>query len=149
MHHKLLFTPLILLCCYTTGFAQATSADNGYKSTKLEITMDSCFVKTLFYLQSHNYFIESVDKASGFIRAKSFVKKGNKMFSPETGEKRTLTILLSPSGKETLLSLNMYVETLNRGGNTSTLIYYYEDKGIVNEPAVYQKLIAGLTKEIH
>jgi hypothetical protein len=149
MYHKFVFTALMFLCCYTNGFAQVESADNSYKSTKLDVTMDSCFVKVLFYLQNHNYFIENVDKVSGFIRAKSFVKKSNKMFSPETGEKRTLTVLLSPSGKETLLSLNMYIETLNRGGNTSTFIYYYEDKGIVNEPAVYQKLIADLKKEIN
>ena len=148
MGHKFFFTALIIMSCYSIVFAQVKNEDNAYKSTKISISTDSCFAKTLTYLQNHNYFIEAVDKASGFIRAKSFVKKSNKMFSPETGEKRTLSVVVSPSGNATLLSLNMYVETINRGGNTSTLIYYNEDKGIVNEPAIYQKLIADLKKKM-
>jgi len=147
MRHKLFHSALILLVSYTISFGQAKTEDNTHKMAKLSVPMDSCFVQTLTYLQNHNYFIEAVDRASGFIRAKNYTKN-NKVLSSQAGEKRTLTVLLRPSGNETVLSLNMYSETLKRGGNTSTLVYYYEDKGIVNEPAIYQNLIADLTKEI-
>jgi hypothetical protein len=147
MMNRFFFSTLIFLFFFLSGFAQSKVEDYVYKSARFNITPDSCFAKTLTYLQTHNYFIEAVDKASGFIRAKIYTKN-NKVFTSKAGERRTIIFLLRPIGNQTQLLLNVYSETFNRGGNTSSLVYYYEDQGIVNEPAIYQQLITDLNSAL-
>jgi hypothetical protein len=142
-----LFLACMFICFYTAVSAQTRSGEKPYKTTKFSFGVDSCFNKALSYLETHNYFIEAVDKASGFIRAKVY-QKNNKVFSAQIGERRTISFLFRPSGSETLLSLNIYSEILNRGGNTSNVVSYYEDKGILDEPSTYQNLIIDLKKSI-
>jgi hypothetical protein len=145
MNSKSLLLAFISICFHTVVSAQTSPGAKPYKTTKFSFSMDSCFNKSLSYLETHNYFIEAVDKASGFIRAKVY-QKINKVFSAQIGERRTISFLFRPSGNESILSLNIYTEILNRGGNTSNVVSYYEDKGILDEPSIYQNLITDLKK---
>jgi len=74
MPQKILFSALISLVSYTSCLGQSRIGENAYKSSKLSISIDSYFVKTLAYMQNHNYFIEAVDKAVALSERKTSLK---------------------------------------------------------------------------
>ncbi|MCD8739066.1 hypothetical protein LT679_00505 [Mucilaginibacter roseus] len=148
MNHKILLATLISACLCVSASSPAAAQAKAYKQTKFTRNADTCFMRTLNFLEKQAYFIEAVDKASGYIKAKTYAKN-SKVFSTKVGERTTISFLFRQAGNETLLSLNMYAETLRWGGSTQNKVISLEDKGIIDQPSVYRELIDQLAVEMH
>ncbi|WP_295767139.1 hypothetical protein [uncultured Mucilaginibacter sp.] len=118
-----------------------------FKHVKLALNADTCFKQALDYLENHDYFIEDVDKASGFIRAKLYTKD-KKILTSKVGERRTVTMRFSTIAGGTLLSLNMYSETLRWSGSVHNNVLSYEDDGVVEQPTIYKAFIDDFSSAI-
>ncbi len=146
MNYKTLLAALVVsLFCISVSIN--SYAQTNYKQASFQQTADICFTKTLIFLQQSNYFIEATDKAAGYIKAKSFSKKVE-FFSAKVGERTSVSFLFVPDGNTTQLHLNIYAEDLNWGGSTQNRVISVQDKGIVDNPAPYKKLIDELTAQL-
>src|SRR5690554_221172 len=117
-----------------------------FKTITVSSGKDATFDHAIDYLQSQDFFVQSVDKQAGFIQAKKFLKGKKKLFSAKAGELRTLNFILRPGESGTKVVLNIYNEISHFGGDISNRTYYYEDNGIMNDEAVYRDILAGLQK---
>lgn len=141
MNVKSPFLTFLLFFCTTIAFAQN---DNSFKRITITSAKDIVFDKTIDYLQDKGYFIQSLDKQAGFIQAKVFLTSGG-LFSAKAGERRTMNLILRPADNNTDVTLNIYVEQVYLSSSGR----YYEDKGILNDTAVYKGILAELQKTIN
>ncbi|MVN93018.1 hypothetical protein [Mucilaginibacter aquatilis] len=143
---KILITLALALFVFS-GINTAFAQSKDFKHAKLALNADTCFKQALDYLENHDYFIEDVDKSSGFIRAKSYTKD-KKILSSKVGERRTVTMRFSTIAGGTLLSLNMYSEALRWSGSIHNNVLSYEDDGIVEQPTIYKVFIEDFSSAI-
>ncbi|PJJ79727.1 hypothetical protein [Mucilaginibacter auburnensis] len=147
MNNKTLGSALSIIAWFILLCLNGMGQTKEYKQTTFQQNTDVCFTKTLVFLHENNYFIESTDKASGFIKAKTF-SKNSKLLSAKAGERTFISFLFVPDGSKTRLLLNIYAEDLNWGGSTQNRVISVEDKGVIDDPAPYQKLISDLTSQL-
>ncbi|MET3112559.1 hypothetical protein AAKU52_000270 [Pedobacter sp. CG_S7] len=145
MKAKILLALLLLFICTTITFAQIIANDKSFKTIMVTAGKDVAFDKTIDYLQAKDFFIQSVDKQAGFIQAKVFVKH-KKILSAKVGERRTMNFILRPTGNNINVMLNIYSEGYFFSGASNG--HYYEDKGIIDDAAVYQDILSGLQKAL-
>jgi hypothetical protein len=135
---------ILLLPLYSSvALAQTDKKDQSFKSTTLAVPIEKAFDKIVDYLQVNEMFISTMDKQAGFIQAKAFVKD-RKVLSAKMGDRYTFNFILRPEEAETSLSLNIYVEEYNFGGDVKSRSYYYEDKGILKDKNTYQDILVAL-----
>lgn len=70
--------------------------------------------------------------------------KDRKVLSAKMGDRYTFNFILRPNEAETSLSLSIYVEEYNFGGDVKSRSYYYEDKGILKDKNTYQDILVAL-----
>lgn len=135
---------ILLLPLYSSAaLAQTDKKDQPFKSTTLAVPIEKAFDKIVDYLQVNEMFISTMDKQAGFIQAKAFMKD-RKVLSAKMGDRYTFNFILRPEEAETSLSLNIYVEEYNFGGDVKSRSYYYEDKGILKDKNTYQDILVAL-----
>src|SRR5690554_5059232 len=148
MKVKLVLSAFVLILCATAASTQTLTEETSFKSITLGFKKDITFDKVIDYLQTSDFFIQSVDKQAGFIQATIFLKEKKKLLSAKEGEKRTLNFLLRPTEGGTRVVLNIYSETRYFGGDISSRTYYYEDNGIMDDEVVYREILNNLQKNI-
>jgi hypothetical protein len=131
----------LTLCFFTT--LVVAQKNKSFKTITVGASQDTTFNKIIDFLQAKDIFIQSVDKQAGFVQGKIFLKQ-TKMLSTKAGERRTFNFILRPEGDKTKIMLNIYMEQFNFGGDLSTRSYYYEDKGVMDDSAVYQDILSAL-----
>lgn len=144
MKQKILFG--ILFLSSITIFAQQRTNDISFKTIKCNLSVDTAFDGTIHYLQDNEYFIVSLERLSGFIQAKIYIKN-NKLMSAKAGERRTLNFIIRPAAeKQSSIILNIYSEDFIFSNDVSNRIYYYEDKGISDDKTIYKSILDGLQR---
>ena len=124
---------------------QGISTEKSSKSIAVNTGKEVAFDKTIDYLQTKDFFIQSVDKEAGFIQAKVFIKD-RKLLSAKVGERRTMNFILRSQVNNTTITLTIYSEGYFFSGNSNG--HYYEDKGIVADTSVYQGILSGLKQAV-
>lgn len=149
MRLKILLLGVLSLFLYNVAaFAQQRTNDTAFKTIKWNSSIDTVFNSTIDYLQDNGYFIVSLEKLSGFIQAKIYIKD-NKLMSAKVGERRTLNFIIRPiAEKQSNITLNIYCEELTFSNDMSNQVYYYEDKGISDDKAIYKTILEGLQKSL-
>lgn len=147
MNQKLIYTILITALVHLLTPQQVSAQIKDFKQAKFTVSPDSCFTKALTFLEGHNYFIEALDRSGGYIKAKSYTKN-NKVLSSKVGEKRTISFLFKPTSNGTLVSINIYAETLSWVGSTQNRVLSLEDNGILEDPSAYKQIIDALKNEL-
>lgn len=145
MKMKNLLAAFLLFFCTSIVYAQTGEKNQSFKTITLAIDKETAFDSTIDYLRTRAFFIQSVDMQAGFIQAKVFVKH-KKILSAKVGERITMNFILRPKGNETKVTLDIYKEDYSFGGSVSNRSYYYEDKGVVQDEALHQDILAGLQK---
>jgi len=144
MKAKLIFSVFVLMAYATAAPTQTLTEDTPFKSITLGSKKDITFDKVIDYLQTSDFYIQSVDKQAGFIQATIFLKEKKKLLSAKEGEKRTLNFLIRPTEDGTRVVLSIYSETRYFGGDISSRTYYYEDNGIMDDEVVYREILNNL-----
>ncbi len=148
MKRKILFGILFLFLYTVTAFAQQCTNNTVSKTIRCNTSVDTVFNSTINYLQDNGYFIVSLEKLSGFIQAKIYIKS-NKLMSAKVGERRTLNFIIRPvAEKQSNVTLNIYCEELTFSNDMSNRVYYYEDKGVSNDNSIYKSILEGLQKSL-
>jgi len=148
MKIKLVLSAFVLILCATAASTQTLTEETSFKSITLAFNKDITFDKVIDYLQTSDFFIQSVDKHAGFIQATIFLKEKKKLLSAKEGEKRTLNFLLRQKDDGTRVVLNIYSETRYFGGDISTRTYFYEDNGILDDELIYREILDSLQKAV-
>lgn len=134
---------LFLLLSAMPAFAQRPEGYT-FNTIVCNTPVDELFDHTIDYLQDNEYFIVSLDKASGFVQAKIQVKN-RKLLSQKWAERRTLNFIIRPvTGKQAIVTLNIYSEELLSDDASATSVHYYMDKGISRDEAAYTPVLEGL-----
>lgn len=146
MKKQILFGLLFLFS--VTAFAQQHTNNTEFKTIVCDASIDTVFNSTMDYLQDNGYFIVSLDKLSGFIQAKIYIKN-NKFMSTKVGERRTLNFIIRPvAERQSNITLNIYCEVLTFSSDGSNLVCYYVDKGISSDSRIYEPILEGLQKSL-
>lgn len=138
----LLLTATLLFggCEMTEPPKQKTSLEiQSIQSRTFESNLDIAFAATLSVFQDLGYIVQSADKSTGFITAKSATKMKSDFWSmmngvtTSTNTSATAFIEMLNSGK-TKVRLNFVV---NNSSSTETGQNYQQDQ-IIEDPKVYQ-----------
>lgn len=149
MKTKILFGILFLFLCTVNAFAQQHTNSAVLKTIVCYTSVDTVFNSTIDYLQDNGHFIVSLEKLSGFIQAKVYIKS-NKLMSAKVGERRTLNFIIRPTTeKQSNITLNIYSEELTFSDDMKNRVYYYEDKGVSSDNAIYKPILDGLKEYIN
>ncbi len=143
---KTIFLSGILFLFLSNIAAFAGDSTNHTESKRIlcNACADSVYHNTIDYLQDNGYFIVSLEKLSGFIQAKIYIKN-NKVMSAKVGERRTLNFIIRPATeKQSNITLNIYCEDLIFSGDMSNRVDYYEDKGISSDISLYKNVLDEL-----
>ncbi|MGY5254152.1 hypothetical protein [Sphingobacterium spiritivorum] len=113
---------------------------NTFQQRNVDATADSTFTKSIRYLHNNGYRLTAVDRPSGFIQIRTYIKH-KKIFSAKMGEWRTLNFLIQPDdSNRALITLNIYQEDKIFGGDIHNKTAYDEDNGLSDDPRLYQEI---------
>ncbi len=145
-------TLVLLLISSLSLFSQHAAGLKEINSIIVPLSTESTYLKSLNYLHNNDFFILSLDRSSGFIQAKKYIKI-NKVFSNKHGERLTLNFLITPINPEnSKITLVVYKETkyvgVISGKNSSASIHYDEDNGISTDLIFYQQVLKELKESI-
>lgn len=148
MKLKKIFVILLLATCPFMTFAQKAANETPVKTIKLIISKDTLFDGIIDYLQDNSFFLMSMDKQSGFIQAKIYIKNPKKL-SAKVGERRTLNFIIRPiKENQSKLSLNIYCEEKYYGGDFKNETYFYKEIGASEDAYIYKTILDGLLEAI-
>lgn len=137
----------------TSSFAQRTAGLQGINTITVSLDSETTYTKSLEYLHNNDFFILTLNKSSGFIQAKKFIKT-EKIFSNKQGERLTLNFLITPlNQEESKITLVIYKETgyseILSGKEIKTSSFsYYEDNGISTDASFYEQVLSELEENI-
>ena len=117
------------------------------KTIRVGVERGGAFDRTMDYLQKTGFFIQSVDKDSGFIQARVFVKD-RRIISITKGERRTFNFVFRPDGASTKISLRIFHEDFRFSGDVGNRTYYYEEEGLLDDDDAYQEILEALRSDI-
>lgn len=130
-------------------FGQKAAKETPIKTIELNISKDTLFDDVIDYLQDNSFFLMSMDKPSGFIQAKIYIKNP-KTLSVKTGERRTLNFIIRPIKEDqSTLSLNIYCEEKYFGGDFKNETYFYKEIGVSDDASIYKTILDGLLEAIN
>ncbi|MGJ1445034.1 hypothetical protein ACR79S_08825 [Sphingobacterium spiritivorum] len=113
---------------------------NTFQQRSVAIPADSTFTKSIQYLHNNGYRLTAVDRPSGFIQIRTYIKH-NKIFSAKMGEWRTLNFLIQPEDpNQAIIALNIYQVDKIFGGDIHNKTAYDEDNGLSDDPKLYQEI---------
>lgn len=136
---SLLVTGLLSLCT----FLALAQTDKSFKKITVTASRDTTFDNVIDYLLDKGIFIHSVDKQAGFIHANVFMKD-KKFFRAKLGDRRTMNFVIRAIDNHTNVMLNIFSEEYY----VSNSVHFYENKEIVDDPAVYLDILNQLQKAI-
>lgn len=132
----------LFLCSF--GISAQNADKVSPKSIRIDADIQVTFDRVIDYLQDNGYFIVSLDRQSGFIQSKIFVEN-KKLLSAKVGEKRTLNFIIrSVEENKSKITLSIYCEEQLFNTNSSSRVYYYQDKGISEDLTLYEEILKSL-----
>lgn len=150
MHIRQLTVVLLLFGSLgiSAAFAQKKAKDEvPLKTIRVGVERGDAFDRAVDYLQESGFFIQSVDKDSGFIQARVFVKD-RRIISTTKGERRTFNFVFRPDGASTKISVRIFHEDLRFSGDVGNRTYYYEEEDLLDDDDAYQEILEALRSGI-
>ena len=129
--------PLFFICAVLLSLYTGNMAAQTLEPYTVEQSKDSLFHRTISYLQKNQYFIDCIDTASGFIKAKKYVKN-EKLLRVTLGRRTELSIIIRPVREsDSSLSVCIYQTTLEENP-------FYHEEGMPEDTALYQTIVRGI-----
>ncbi|HLQ99028.1 MAG TPA: hypothetical protein VK102_01535 [Sphingobacterium sp.] len=127
----------ILFYCNSVLYAQEAK----WNEIIIEDNAQSVFEKTINFLMDRDFFIEGMDKESGFIKAKRYIKD-KKVISSKYGEILSISLLLQAIEPEnTKIRLQIYVKEQYKSEGFGA---NYKDLGLSKKETDYTALLKQL-----